>query len=153
MWTKFTTFFLAGTLVLTACAKKEEAKAVDRPAFHILRNEELLESARRFDAGQSVHIHHLPSSRGKRFFAAAEKALAMPQSEWPVIVRKARVRPTPEEEKKFRDLKKKRDDAATLLNLDPSLIAPKAALEALAADAQSASERLLPWQQEILSPV
>jgi len=132
--------------------REEEAKAVDRPAFHILRNEELLDVARRFDAGQNVFVRHLSSSRSKRFFEAAEKALALPESEWPFLVRKPRLRPTPEEEKRFHALKKKRDAAATTLQLDPSLIAPKATLEALAGDPQAAPERLLPWQHEILAP-
>ena len=73
--------------------RDEEAKAVDRPAFHILRNEELLDAAYRFDAGQEVFIRHLSGGRAKRFFAAAEAALALPQSEWPVIIRKPRSRP------------------------------------------------------------
>ncbi|HWB59853.1 MAG TPA: HRDC domain-containing protein [Chthoniobacteraceae bacterium] len=131
--------------------RDEEAKAVDRPPFHILRNEELIEAARRFDAGERVSYRHLSGSRAKRFYAAAETALALPQNEWPVILRRARARPTPEEERRFLELKKKRDAAATGLNLDPSLIAPKATLEALAADPAAASERLLPWQQELLS--
>ena len=131
--------------------RDEEAKAVDRPPFHILRNEELLDAARRFDAGERVSIRHLSGGRAKRFYEAADAALALPQSEWPVIIRKPRTRPTPDEEKRFHDLKKRRDAAATGLNLDPSLIAPKATLEALAADPSSVSERLLPWQQEILA--
>jgi ribonuclease D len=132
--------------------REEEAKAVDRPPFHILRNEELLDAAYRFDAGEQVSFRHLSSSRGKRFFAAAEAALASPENEWPVLVRRPRNRPTPEEEKRFRDLKSKRDAAATELKLDPSLIAPKATLEALAASPESAAERLMPWQQGILAP-
>jgi ribonuclease D len=130
--------------------RDEEAKAVDRPPFHILRNEELIDSARRFDAGERVSFRHLSPARAGRFYAAADAALALPQSEWPVLLRRPRTRPTPEEEMRFRELKKRRDAAAAGLKLDPSLIAPKATLEALAADPSAATERLLPWQQEIL---
>lgn len=133
--------------------REEEAKAVDRPPFHILRNEELLEAARRFDAGEDVVIAHLSTGRRARLFAAAEKALMSPESAWPVLIRKTRTRPTPEEEKRFHALKKKRDAAAGELKLDPSLIAPKATLEALASDSDAAQEKLLPWQQAILAPV
>lgn len=132
--------------------REEEAKAVDRPPFHILRNEELLEAARRFDAGGSVPIAHFSSARRNRFFSAVEKAMALPEKEWPVLIHKTRVRPTPDEEKHFHALKKKRDAAAAELHLDPSLIAPKAVLEALAAD-PTGSEKLLPWQQAILAPL
>lgn len=132
--------------------REEEAKAVDRPPFHILRNEELLEAACHFDAGRTVSIAHLSTARRNRFFEAAEKALALPEKEWPVLIRRTRARPTPEEEKRFHALKRKRDTAAGELNLDPSLIAPKATLEALAADLGAAPEKLLPWQQAILTP-
>jgi len=133
--------------------RDEEAKAADRPPFHVLRNEELIDAARRFDTGGQVFIRHFSSSRARRFHEAAEGALALPEGEWPGLLRRARMRPTPEEEKRFHELKKKRDAAAAELKLDPSLIAPKAMLEALAADPASAAERLLPWQQGILAPV
>ena len=93
---------------------------MDRPPFHILRNEELLEATHLFDTGKPVRIHHLSPTRSKRFFAAAEKALALPQDEWPVFVHKTRVRPTPEEEMRFKALKKKRDDTAAQLSLIPA---------------------------------
>lgn len=132
--------------------RDEEAKAVDRPPFHILRNEELLDASARLDRGEHVSFRHLPPGRAKRFQAASEAALALPESEWPVIVRKPRSRPTPGEEKRFAELRKKRDAAATALNLDPSLIAPKATLEALASEAggAAAAERLLPWQHGLI---
>ena len=133
--------------------REEEAKAADRPPFHVLRNEELVEAARRFDAGERVVIRHFSSGRARHFLEAAEAALALPQSGWPVVVRRPRIRPTPDEEKRFHELKKKRDAAATELKLDPSLIAPKAMLEALAANPGGAAERLLPWQQGILAPL
>ena len=132
--------------------RDEEARAGDRPSFHVLRNEELLDAARRIDAGESVSYRHFSPGRAKRFHAIVEAALALPQSEWPVPVRKPRVRPTPEEEKRFHELKKKRDAAAAQQNLDPSLIAPKATLEALASDPGSVEERLLPWQRELIGP-
>jgi hypothetical protein len=47
-------------------------------------------------------------------------------------------------------LKTKRDTLAADLRLDPSLIAPKAMLERLAAGDDEAAERLLPWQREML---
>jgi ribonuclease D len=130
--------------------RDEEARGADRPPFHILRNEELLSAARRIDAGERVLIRHFSPARARRFQEAADAALALPQSEWPVPLRKPRLRPTPEEEKRFHEIKKKRDAAAAEHNLDPSLIAPKATLEALASNPESAPERLLPWQRQLL---
>jgi ribonuclease D len=133
--------------------REEEAKAVDRPAFHILHNHELVEAARRFDAGEQVAIRHFSSSRRGRFFVAAEQALALPENDWPVVIRKPRLRATPDEERRLQELKRKRDAAAEELKLEPSLIAPKAALESLAYGSGDAAEKLLPWQRTLIGAV
>lgn len=130
--------------------REEEAKAVDRPCFHILRNEELIVSARRFDLGQLVEIRHLRGSRKTRFFEAAERALQLPEEEWPKPIRRPRMRSTPDQDRLFQALKTRRDQSAAELNLDPALIAPKAALEAAAADREAAFKSLLPWQRELI---
>jgi ribonuclease D len=130
-----------------------EARAADRPAFHVLQNEKLIEAAARLDRGEPVAYSHFSSSRQRRFAAAAEAALALPPEEWPRPIRKPRVRPTPEQERFFAALKTKRDTIATQLALDPSLIAPKATLEQIAADPPSAASRLLPWQLSLIVPI
>jgi len=130
--------------------RDEEARAVDRPAFHIARNDLLIDAAKRFAAGDSVHIAHLSGSRSRRFYEAAEKALALPESEWPKVIRTARLRPTPEMERRFNDFKTRRDHAASAHRIEPSLIASKSTLEALAADTEATLCKLLPWQRMLL---
>lgn len=112
--------------------RDQEAQQVDRPTFHILNNETLIQSAARADSGSEVFIHHLRGSRLRRFEETLAAALALPKEEWPRIERKLRTRPTQEQEARFRALKQTRDKAATELKIDPSLIAPKATLERLA---------------------
>lgn len=130
--------------------RDEEARAVDKPAFHILHNEQLIAAANRIDKGGIAEFHHLRGSRLKRFQDAAQRALEMPQSEWPVFVRNPRPRPTKEEEARFRALREKRDAMAAELKLDPALIAPKATLESIAANAEEGAARLMPWQRQVL---
>jgi ribonuclease D len=130
--------------------RESEAQAIDRPTFHILHSEQLVEAASRLDRDQEIDFSQLHGARRRRFFEAAEKAKALPESEWPKIVRKPRPRPTREEEERFRVLKTKRDTVAAALNLDPSLIAPKSMLESLAANAEEAAARMLPWQRATL---
>jgi ribonuclease D len=130
--------------------RDEEARAVDKPAFHILRNDLLIESAQRFVQGNPVHIPHLSGGRARRFFQAAEKALALPENEWPQPIRNHRPRPTPEMEKRFDEFKIRRDHAAEHHRIDPSLIASKSLLENLAQDTDATLERLLPWQRMLL---
>ena len=130
-----------------------EARSSDRPAFHVLQNEKLIDAALRMDRGEETSFPHFSPSRHRRFTAAAQAALALPQDEWPRPIRKPRIRPTPEQERLFMRLKTRRDAAATNLQLDPALIAPKATLEQIAAEPGSASSRLLPWQLALLQPI
>lgn len=130
--------------------RDQEARAIDKPAFHILHNEQLIAAANRIDQGGLVEFKHLRGPRLRRFRDAAERALALTRDEWPVFVRNPRPRPSPDQESRFKALKEKRDAAAVALNLDPSLIAPKATLESLAAQNLDAEAKLLPWQRETL---
>ena len=130
--------------------REAEAQAIDRPTFHILHSEQLVEAAARLDRDQDIDFAQLHGARRRRFFEAAEKAKALPESEWPKIIRKPRPRPTREEEVRFRALKTKRDTVATNLKLDPALIAPKSVLESLAANSEEAAARMLPWQRDTL---
>lgn len=130
--------------------RDEEARAVDRPPFHIARNEILIDAAKRFVVGDPVHVSHLTGGRLHRFFSAAEKALALPQEEWPKQIRAVRSRSTPEQERRFAEFKARRDRSAKEHNIEPSLIAPKGMLEALAADTEAALPKILPWQRTLL---
>lgn len=130
--------------------RDEEARSADRPAFHVLHNEQLLQAAQDLDAGHKIHFQHLRGSRLRRFQEAAERALALPQAEWPVFIRTNRPRPTRDEEDRMKALRSRRDAVAARLNLDPSLVAPKATIEGLVLREAETLERLLPWQREVL---
>lgn len=130
--------------------RDSEAQAVDRPTFHILHNEQLVEAAARFDQGQKVEFAQLRGTRRERFYQAAREALELPESEWPQVIRKPRSRPNREEEVRFKNLKTKRDEVAAALRLDPSLIAPKLMLENLATNPDDAAARMMPWQRTAL---
>ena len=133
--------------------RDEEARAVDKPSFHILHNEQLVNAATAIDAGERVEFHHLRGPRAQRFQAAAHRAMEMPESDWPVIVRTSRPRPTREEEERFKQLRIKRDAIAAELKLDPSLVAPKATLESLASQPEETAARMMSWQRELLGLV
>jgi ribonuclease D len=127
-----------------------EARQIDRPAFHILKNEELLELARSSVNGSFKMPHYMPSSRRKRLDQVLEKALQIPESEWPQRVRISKGRFTFEQEKQFDDLKKHRDHVAEELQLDPGILAPRQTLERIIREPESVSEVLMPWQRELL---
>jgi ribonuclease D len=130
--------------------RDDEARHADRPPFHILHNEQLIACARAFSSGSGDAPRHLGGSRLNRFLSAAAEAMRLPESEWPQPIRRNRVRVTQEQQRLFNVYKTKRDRVAQELGLDPSLIAPKTALEAVAADGGLAGERLMPWQCALL---
>jgi ribonuclease D len=130
-----------------------EARSADRPAFHVLQNERLVDTAARLDHGETMTFPHFSASRLRRFEAAVQAAMALPPEEWPRPIRKPRIRPTPDQERFFMRLKTRRDATATQLKLDPALIAPKATLEHIAAEPESAVLRLMPWQLSLLEPI
>ncbi len=131
--------------------RDEEARSVDRPTFHMMRNDELIAAARTFAEGGQVTVKHLSGGRKRRFYEAADRGLALPEGEWPRFVRTHRQRPTPEQELRFAEYRKIRDAAAAKLDIESSLIAPKVLLEALAADLEKNLPSLLPWQRELLN--
>jgi ribonuclease D len=130
--------------------RDEEAQRVDKPTFHILHSDMLVQAALRFDAGQNVEIRHLRGPRARKFFEAAQRGLATPPEQWPKVERKPRLRPTKPQLARLDELKLQRDKIAAELKLDPSLIAPKATLEGLAFRPEETLPRMLPWQRDVL---
>jgi ribonuclease D len=130
--------------------RESEAQAVDRPTFHILNNDSLLDAAHRLDQNGNAEPRNLRGSRLQRFQAAAREALAIPQAEWPKLLRRVRQKAIPDYEDRFRLFRDRRDKSAAEYALDPTLIAPKAALESLARQDAEAIESLLPWQRSAL---
>ena len=86
----------------------------------------------------------------KRFRTALAAAEELPESEWPE-------RPAGKRRKRDRDFERKvdalinaREQAAAKLDIEGSLIAPRAVLESLAAGDAKPADVLLKWQRECL---
>ena len=141
-----------GTAVLRALWhwRDQEAQSVDKPAFHILNNDLLLDFSEAFDKGQTPEPRHLRGSRLTRMREAVNVAIQLSEEEYPKAIRKPRLRTTQDQEARFRELRKTRDAVAQDLSLDPTLIAPKATLEQLSRNEEQAFESLMPWQRECL---
>ena len=131
--------------------REREAEAVDRPPFHILQNRELLHSAEKFAAGGSPDYKHFSDRRRRAFREAAERALNLPEKDWPVRPKRSGTRPSAEVIKRIEKLRYNRDHAAKELHIEPSFIAPRATLEAIGADQSRAEALLVPWQRELLA--
>ncbi|PZR72905.1 MAG: hypothetical protein DLM73_12070 [Chthoniobacterales bacterium] len=130
--------------------REKEAQATDRPAFHILQNHFLLRAAEAFVAGEVPDHRHFSARRRQAFRAAGERGMALPESEWPVRLRRKGVRPTPAMERAAEALRRRRDAVADEHGLEPSFIAPRGALDAVAADESRSATLLAPWQRSLL---
>jgi ribonuclease D len=53
-------------------------------------------------------------------------------------------------ERAAEELRRRRDAVAVVHGLEPSLIAPRGALDALAADESRTESLLVPWQRDLL---
>jgi ribonuclease D len=130
--------------------REKEAEKADRPPFHILRNEDLLKAAAKFASGSVPDYRHFSFRRRQAFREAAEAALRAPESEWPVSRRRSGTRPSAETVQRAEELRRRRDKSAEECELEPSFIAPRNTLEAIAADQTRAAALLVPWQCELL---
>ena len=130
--------------------RETEAELADRPPFHILQNHELLKAAESFISGHVPDYKHFSARRRQTFCEAAKIALQSPQSEWPVMRRRSGSRPTEEMRRRADQLRERRDKAAAQLGLEPSFIASRGALEAIAADSARATALLVPWQRKLI---
>jgi ribonuclease D len=130
--------------------REMEAEIADRPPFHILHNEDLIKAAVSFASGSVPDYRHFSFRRRQAFREAARSALEQPESEWPVSLRGFGSRPSPETIQRTEELRRRRNKAAEELELEPSFIAPRSALEAIAADPTRAAALLVPWQRDLL---
>ncbi len=130
--------------------RETEAQRVDRPPFHILRNEQLIQAAETAVNGKMLHFRHFSERRTRDFRAAIQTALALPEEDWPKARGRRGERPTKEVERAAEEMRKRRDAAAHELGIEPSFIAPRATIDAIAADGSRTNQLLVSWQRKLL---
>ena len=130
--------------------RDQEAQQVDRPSFHILQNSLLLSAAEAFGAGENLDFRHFSERRRRGFRAAVQEALDLPESEWPQPRPRLNKPRSRDFDKRVEELKRRRDARAQELELEASFIAPRSALEAIAADESRSETILVGWQRELL---
>lgn len=130
--------------------REREAEKADRPPFHILRNEDLLKAASKFAFGSVPDFRHFSFRRREAFREAAQAALRAPELEWPVSRRRSGPRPTILTVQRAEELRRRRNKSAEELGLEPSFIAARSTLEAIAADDTRTPALVVPWQRELL---
>jgi len=130
--------------------RETEAQRVDRPPFHVLRYEKLIQAAETAAKAEMPHFQHFSERRAREFQTAIRTALALPEEEWPKVPGRRGERPTKEMEQAGEEMRKQRDEAARELGIEPSFIAPRATIDAIAADGSRSDQLLVPWQRKLL---
>ncbi len=127
-----------------------EAREWDRPPFMVVRNQQLISWAEKLVRGERLDLpRNVKGARAKRLKEAVEQAREIPRSAWPERRKGNGRRWDNVREKRFEALAVKRDRAAESLEIEPSVIAPRAVLEQIAWEADP-SDHLLSWQKALL---
>jgi len=125
-----------------------EARTWDRPPFHVMSNDDLIRIAEKSTRDEAFSTPRMSSKRRKSFEVVLALALHIPENEWPAPPKSKRRRATREQTERFETIKRARDRVAAELGLDPSIIAPRGALEATSFDINSPA--LMRWQRRLL---
>lgn len=132
--------------------REKEAIAANRPPFFVFSHDDMV-----MVAAQSSHVAldelRLPARfsarRRETLLDAIERGLRVPERDLPKRKPREFNHPDVQMLRRFHNLKKKRDEAATKHGIDPTLIAPKADLLELARDEEN-DHHMLSWQLSLL---
>jgi len=134
--------------------REAEALRLDRPPYFVLSHELLLAIAER--AGRGDGVGELPMIRSRQrveLEAAVARAAALPEAALPERERPERPpRPGAELVRRCEALRQRRDLRAAELEIEPTLIASKAEITALAEDWDQGLAALMTWQAELMGP-
>jgi ribonuclease D len=133
--------------------REREAVLGNRPPFFVLAHEKVIEISSVAAEGLAVDDLLPPRMHPRRregVMKAIRAAQALPEEQWPHVIRHHSQRPSEAEFRRFRELEQWRDRRAAELGIDPTLIAPKATLGDLARDQDRHFPELMKWQQQLL---
>ncbi|MBT8037575.1 MAG: hypothetical protein KJO21_08530 [Verrucomicrobiae bacterium] len=128
-----------------------EAAQWDRPSFMVTGNKQLLEWTSMLLEGSPPKLpRHFRGSRIRNFHQAVANANKVAEADMPQRIRGQRRRKDKQFDARLDGLIAQRNKLAEDLDIDGSLIAARAVLEALAANQDGAEDLLLNWQRKLL---
>lgn len=128
-----------------------EAESWDRPSFMVAGNKQLMDWVQSLLGGSmpSLPRHYRPR-RVKAFSQAVERAKAVAEDAYPQKIRGERRRRDRDFDARLNSLIARRNKVAEGLDIDGSLVAPRAPLEAFARRQEDAESMLMSWQLELM---
>ncbi len=133
--------------------REEEAIRANRPTFHVLSHDQLVELASvasRWGSAPQQLPRHLTPRRRQGVIRAIQEALALPPEAFPEKLRHEHKRLPLAVGRKASALRERRDRRAAELNIDPSFVASRLQLLELAATGNPQHTSLMQWQARLL---
>jgi ribonuclease D len=131
--------------------RDKEAEIWDRPSFMVATNRDLLEWCALLANGSNIDLpRHFRSDRIKRYKETLAELKTLPKSGWPARIIAKRRKRDRDFEKKVDVMISRRNELATELDIDGSLIASRSVIESIAANEVLPSDVLMKWQQALL---
>lgn len=135
--------------------RETEALAARRPPYFVLSHEAMVEIAAAASTQQPIGPslpRHLSEHRRAGLTRAVAQGAAVPPEHQPRLPERSHYRPTEAERKRVLELQRRRDARAVELDIDPTLIASRAMLSALARDWDKHAGELMNWQRDLMKP-
>ncbi len=133
--------------------RDQEARAANQPPFFILNHDHLLALAEQAARGEIVDAlipKRFSVRRRRALFEALDRGARLRKADWPSPLRPRGHRLTHAQRLRLERLEARRNRHAAALGLDPSLIASRSDLVALASGCERQERALLPWQKRLL---
>lgn len=133
--------------------REQEALACNRPPYFVLSHESLIDIALAATAQTGIDPllpRHFSSRRREGLQEAMRRGLLVEPDQHPKPLRSHSRRQSEAERNRFLELERRRNQEALRLELDPTLIASRAMLLALASDWEKHKSELMPWQHQLL---
>ena len=134
--------------------REQEAVAANRPPFFVLSHEDMVKVAQDASHHPPMELripHRFSSRRREALLEAVERGLKIPESKLPTRRPRETNHPDVAMLRRFHNLKKKRDETAAKLAIDPTLIAAKADLLELARNPTDNDGHMMKWQLKLLA--
>ncbi|MCI6981775.1 MAG: hypothetical protein MR894_06165 [Akkermansia muciniphila] len=129
-----------------------EAAEWDRPSFMVCGNEHLLRWSQALQEFRPVTpLHSFHAHRAARFNRAVEQFQLLDEDEYPKRPQREHREVDAHFDERVEALISRRNSVAEKLDLEPSLIASRVQIEAIAADRDTGMAQLMRWQRELLA--
>lgn len=131
--------------------RDQEAKQWDRPSFMVVTNRQLIEWTLKLGSGGRVELPgHYRTDRRKRFEGMIKQEAEVAEADYPDKIRGLRRRRDKDFDSRVNEIMTQRNELAEELDIDGSLIASRAMIEAYAADPATLETQWMAWQKECL---